>query len=165
MEGMLLYPINTIAFGVSYSAFVDYFQILVQFGMKLCREFDQAIKTIYLREYLRVPNDVDLKRIKKLHCEVHGVDGMLRSLDCTHTIWKNCPKAWAGTYKGKENSPSIVLEGISDYNMFFWHASYGFAGTLNDKTIFDLSPFQQCLLDGLFKENKKSANCTVQNFW
>ncbi|KAL7461506.1 hypothetical protein ACHAXS_001925, partial [Conticribra weissflogii] len=68
---------------------------------------------------------------------------MLGSLDCTHTIWKNCPKAWAGSYKGKENSPSIVLEGISDYHMFFWHASYGYAGTLNDKTIFDLSPFQQ----------------------
>ena len=41
--------------------------------------------------------------------------------------------------------------------MFFWHASYRYAGTLNDKTIFDLSPFQQCLLDGLFKENEKSA--------
>ncbi len=165
LEGMLLYPIKTLAFGVPYSAFVDYFQILVQFGMKLCQEFDQAIKAIYLREYLRVNNDVDLKRINKLHREVHGVDGMLGSLDCTHTIWKNCPKAWAGSYKGKEDSPSIVVGGISDYHMFFWHASYGYAGTLNDKTIFDLSPFQQCLLDGLFKENKKSANCTVQNFW
>ncbi len=98
-----------------------------------------------------------LKESTKLHCEVHGVDGMLGSLDSACTIWKNCPKAWAGSYKGKENSPSIVLEGISDYHMFFWHASYGYAGTLNDKTIFDLSPFQQCLLDGLFQENKKSA--------
>ncbi|KAL7473996.1 hypothetical protein ACHAW6_000425 [Cyclotella cf. meneghiniana] len=32
---------------------------------------------------------------------------------------KNCPKAWAGSYQGKENNPSIVLEGISDYHMFF----------------------------------------------
>jgi len=29
------------------------------------------------------------------------------------------PKAWAGSYQGKENSPSVVLEGIADYHMFF----------------------------------------------
>ncbi len=79
---------------------------------------------------------------------------MLGPLDCTHIIWKNCPQAWAGSYKGNKNSPSIVQEGISDYHMFFWHASCGYAGTLNDKTIFDLSPFQQCFLDGLFQEKK-----------
>ncbi len=106
---------------------------------------------------MRVPNDVNLKRINKLHCNIQGVDGILGSCDCTHTIWKNCPKAWAGSYRGKENTPSIVLKDISDYHMFFWHASYGYAGTLNDKTIFDLSPFQQCLLDGSFEDNEKSA--------
>ncbi len=71
-----------------------------------------------MKEYLRVPDEVDLRNINELHCHVHGVDGMLGSLDCSHMIWKNCPKAWAA-YQGKENSPSIVLEGISDYHMFF----------------------------------------------
>ena len=157
LEGMLLYPLKTLAFGVPYSAFVDYFQISIQFGMKLCCEFDNAVKTIYMREFLRVPDDVDLRNIEKLHLNVHGVHGMLGSLDCSHTKWKNCPKAWAGSYQGKENSPSVVLEGISDYHMFFWHASYGYAGTLNDKTIFDLSPFQECLLDGSFEERERQS--------
>ncbi len=31
---------------------------------------------------------------------------------------------------------------------------YGYAGTLNKKTIFDLSPFQECLLDGSFEERE-----------
>ena len=154
LEGMLLYPLKTLAFGVPYSTFIDYFQISNQFGMKLCREFDSAIRALYMREYLRVPDKTDLQNINKLHRDVHGVDGMLGSLDCSHTIWKNCPKAWAGSYQGKENSPSIVLKGISDYHMFFWHASYGYAGTLNDKTIFDLSPFQGCLLDGSFEQRE-----------
>ncbi len=72
-----------------------------------------------MREYLSMPDDVDLCNIAKLHCDVHGVSGMLGSLDCCHTKWKNCPKAWAGSYQGKENSPSVVLEGIADYHMFF----------------------------------------------
>ncbi|KAL7479298.1 hypothetical protein ACHAW6_005034, partial [Cyclotella cf. meneghiniana] len=63
---------------------------------------------------------------------------------------------WAGSYQGKENNPSIVLEGISDYHIF-WHASCGYAGTLNNKTIFDLSPFQECLLDGSSEEKELSS--------
>ncbi|KAL7461185.1 hypothetical protein ACHAXS_001607 [Conticribra weissflogii] len=37
LEGMLLYPLKTLAFGVPYSAFVDYFQISIQFQIKLCQ--------------------------------------------------------------------------------------------------------------------------------
>jgi hypothetical protein len=38
------------------------------------------------------------------------VEGFVGSLDCTHTYWKNCPKAWQSSYVGKEKQPSIVLE-------------------------------------------------------
>ena len=75
---------------------------------------------------------------------------MFGSLDCTHTYWKNCPKAWNGSYVGKEDKPSIVLEGICDYNMYFWHVSYGYAGTLNDLSILNLSPFLERLVDGSY---------------
>ena len=87
--------------------------------MKLCREFDRAIQALYMKDYLHVPDEEDLRNINKLHRHVPRVEGMLGSLDCSHTIWKNFPKAWAGSYQGKENNPSIVLEGISDYHMFF----------------------------------------------
>ncbi len=43
LKGMLLY-LKTLAFGVPYSAFVDYFQISFQYGMKLCCKLDTAIK-------------------------------------------------------------------------------------------------------------------------
>ncbi len=72
-----------------------------------------------MKDYLRVPDEVDLHNINELHRHVHGVDSMLGSLDCTDTIWKNCSKAWAGSYQGKENNHSIVLEGILDYHMIF----------------------------------------------
>ncbi|KAL7484555.1 hypothetical protein ACHAW6_010192 [Cyclotella cf. meneghiniana] len=123
--------------------------------MKLCEEFDQAFQSLYMKEYLHVLDEADLRNINFLSSHVHGVDGMLSSLNCSHKIWKSCPKAWAGLYQWKEKNPSIVLEGISDYHMFFWHASHGYAGTLND--IFDLSPFQECLLDGTFEEKEVSS--------
>ena len=47
--------------------------------------------------------------------------------------------------KGK---PSIVLEGMSDYHLYFWHASFGYAGTLNDVNVLNLSPLTDMLLNG-----------------
>jgi hypothetical protein len=44
---------------------------------------------------------------------------MMRSLDGTHTVWKNCPKGWHGSYKGKEAKPAIVIEAISIFNYTF----------------------------------------------
>jgi hypothetical protein len=117
-----------------------------------CKEFDKAVKLCYEEEFLRLPTKDDIKAITRLHKSVHRVDGMFGSLDCSHTYWKNCPKAWQGSYEGKENRPSIVLEAICDYHLFFWHASYGYAGTMNDLNILCLSPFQDRLVNGQFHE-------------
>ena len=39
-----------------------------------------------------------------------------------------------------------------DYNMWFWHASFGYAGSLNDLNILNLSPFLESLVDGTFHQ-------------
>jgi Plant transposon protein len=75
---------------------------------------------------------------------------MIGSLDCMHTYWKNFPVAWQQSYKGKEAGPTIVLEAIADYNLWFWHTSYGHAGAMNDLNILYLSPFLNSITDGRF---------------
>ena len=115
------------------------------------------MKEVYADEYLRTPTPEDLKAIMELHKKIHGVDGMFGSLDCCHTMWKNCPKAWQGSFKGKEDQPSIVLEAACDYHLWFWHAAYGYAGAMNDINIFGLSPLLQSMLDGSFQAVEKEA--------
>jgi hypothetical protein len=122
----------------------------VNLARDCCLEFDRTIKSLYQAEYLRLPTADDLRAIEKLHKSKHRVNGMYGSLDCMHTHWKNCPKAWQGQFQGKEKKPTIVLEAICDYHMWFWHASYGYAGTLNDLNVLNLSPFLDALLDGRF---------------
>lgn len=41
--------------------------------------------------YLRMPNINDIKKVTDLRKLVHGVQGMLMSIDCLHVFWKNCP--------------------------------------------------------------------------
>jgi hypothetical protein len=157
LEAKLLLPLKTLAYGVPSHAFTDYFQMSMTFARTCCQEFDAAIKSIYMKEWLRLPTKQDLKAIMKLHKSVHGVEGMFGSLDCSHTYWKNCPKAWHGSYKGKEHMSSIVLEAVCDYHLFLWHASYGYTGNLNDRTILSLSPLLDRMLDGSFHSLEEEA--------
>jgi hypothetical protein len=88
-----------------------------------------------------------------LHKDQHRIDGMIGSLDCMHFYWKNCPVAWQGQYQGKEKYPTIVLEVMCDYILYFWHHEVGAAGTLNDISIWDLSSLHKAFVDGTYLEN------------
>lgn len=87
---------------------------------------------------------------------------MFGSLDCMHTPWKNCPKAWQGSYvssgqDSKKKSPSLVLEAVCNYHLWFWHALFGYAGSLNDLNILNLSPLLDSLVDGTFDNVEKQS--------
>ena len=157
LEARLLLPLKTLAYGVPPHAFCDYFQMSKSFARDACTEFDKVIKELYAKEYLRLPDEEDLKNIVKLHKAVHKVDGMFGSLDCTHTVWKQCPKAWNPQFKGKEKKATIVKEACCDYQMWFWHVSYGYAGTLNDLTILDASPLLESFISGAFEGKEDRA--------
>ena len=151
LEARLLLPLKCLSFGVPPKTFTDYFQMSPTLAKDCCNNFNAKLTTLYRKEYLRLPTKEDLHSINRLHRKVHGVNGMFGSLDCMHTYWNKCPKAWQGSFKGKGDKPSIVLEGICDHNLWLWHASYGYAGTLNDINIMNLSPFFENLLNGVFE--------------
>ena len=138
-EARLLLPLKTLAYGVPPHTFTDYFQMSKTQAGNCCEEFDKAINSIYIQEYLRKPTVNDLKAIEKLHFEQHGVRGLYGSLDCMHSWWKNCPKAWQQTFKGKEWKPTIILEAVCDYNLWFWNIFYGSGGSFNDLNVLALS--------------------------
>jgi len=150
LEARLLLPLKCLAYGVPPHTFQDYFQMSETLARECCINFDQTIKSLYEGEFLRLPTAEDLRALLKLHKHQHGSNGLVGSLDCCHTIWKNCPKAWQGSFQGKEQKPTIVLEAICDYHLYFWHASYGYAGTMNDLNILNVSPLLESFANGSF---------------
>jgi Plant transposon protein len=117
-EARLILPLQSYAYGVPCQTFAPYYQMSPTFARDCCSEFDNAMIQCFQKEYRRLPTAQDIKNITSLHRKVHQVDGWIGSLDCTHTFWKNCPKAWAGSFKGKEEKPSLVLEAVADYLLF-----------------------------------------------
>jgi hypothetical protein len=153
----LLLPLKCLAYGISTTGFEDYFQMSYTLSNACRDEFDKAMVKLYTEEYIRRPTPEDLKAIDKLHYHRHGVRGMYGSLDCMHTTWKNCPKAWQGSFVGKEKRATVVLEALCDNNLWFWNIFYGSGGSLNDLNILGLSNLSVMLLDGTMEKLEKEA--------
>jgi hypothetical protein len=63
LAARLLLPLKTLAYGVPPHTFIDYFQISPQNARECCKEFDNAMRRIYMNEFLRLPTATDLKNM------------------------------------------------------------------------------------------------------
>jgi Plant transposon protein len=88
----LLMGLKLLAYGVSISSYVDYFQMGISTGHLCLKNLVEGItgsKRLY-DVYMRQMNRSDAKKVSQLHKDIHGVEGMIGSLDCMHLGWKNC---------------------------------------------------------------------------
>jgi len=157
MEARILLALKSMAYGVPPHTFRDYFQMSKTLARTCCEKFNQTVTRLCAEECLRSPTACDLKAMFALHEHKHKVKGMVGSLDCMHTFWKNCPIAWQGSFKGAKKAPTIVLEGAADHHMWFWHVSCGHAGTNNDINVMNKSALQRSFVNGAFSKVELDA--------
>ena len=142
----VLMALKLIGFGCSASAFQDYFQMSITTAclclLKFCRiiSIDESLQSIFAR----VMTHADARRVSVIHEKQHGI---------ARVFWKNCPVAWQGSQTGKAGKPTIVLEAFADHNLWFWHHSFGWPGSLNDINIWNQSCLLKAFLDGSFAAN------------
>ena len=154
-EVKLLTALKIMGYGVAGIAFCDYFQMGESTALLCVMELattivtDEEIRSTYMRKM----TPADARRVEALHRREHKVPGLIGYLDCMHISWKNCPMAHQGQYKGKEGHPTLVLEGMCDYNLWFWHVAFGYPGALNDINVWERSPLLESFIDGSFALN------------
>ena len=152
-DAKILISLKYLAYGCSVNAFRDYFQVGESTALLSAKKFTKCISnSILQKQFFSFFTPADAKRVEALHSEKHAVHGMLGSLDCSHFVWGNCAVAHHGQFQGKEGRPTIVVETLCDYNLYAWHAVFGYGGTLNNLTIWDSSYLLQSLCDGTFSE-------------
>ncbi|XP_050111693.1 uncharacterized protein LOC126590225 [Malus sylvestris] len=83
---------------------------------------------------------------------------MIRSLDCMHWEWKNCPTTWVGQFKGRHNKPTIVLEVVASYDTWIWHALFDTPGTNNDINVLWSSALFDDVVNGWAPEFRYKVN-------
>ena len=138
-----------LAYGTAADSLDEYLRLSETTCLLSLKELCKIVVETFEKEYLRQPNEDDLKRILSINA-ARGFPGCIGSIDCRHWAWKNCPMAWAGQFQGKEKKPTIVLEAIADAELWIWHACFGAPGSLNDINVMDSSPTIGSILAGTF---------------
>ena len=149
--------LKMLAYGISADLLDDVMRMGEQTILDSLKQFSTSIISIFGDEYLRAPTKEDMERILKTN-QNRGFPGMMGSVDCMHWTWKNCPKAYAGQYKGKEKKPTIVAEAVVSYDLWFWHFFFGTPGANNDINVLDRSPLFNDMVRGMTPTAQFSIN-------
>ena len=65
-----------------------------------------------------------------------------------HWQWKICPVAHHGTYRDHKCHPIIILEAVTLYDTWIWHAYCGRSGIANDLNVLYRSDLFDDVLEG-----------------
>ena len=95
VEQKMTAALRVLAYGLASDAVDEYVRLAESTTQLTLAEFCKTIVEELGNEYLRQPNDDDVRRILSKN-SFRGFPGLLGSLDCTHWEWKNCPIAWHG---------------------------------------------------------------------
>ena len=150
----MICALKVLAFGTSAIANIDYLQISTSTAAKCLVQFCTTLarKSCFSKVYLRDMNALDAKRVTEMHKRVTGIDGIIGALDCMHVVWKNCPYSHQGVNKRGKSKPSLILEGMADYNLWIWHGGFGDGGSLNDINVWDKSHLKTLMVSDDWNE-------------
>ncbi|KAK1412333.1 hypothetical protein QVD17_33498 [Tagetes erecta] len=141
--------LRVLAYGNTTDINDEYLQMSEKTTRDTLEHFTKGIIKIYGQRYLRKPTWNDLQRIYEVHQEVHGLPGMIGSIDCMHWEWFNCPTAWRGQHtRGDQGVPTLMLQAVASYDLWIWHAHFGTAGSNNDLNVLEESSIIEDVDDG-----------------
>jgi hypothetical protein len=130
----ILIAIKVLAYSSCINSFCDYYQLGHTTTFLALRHFTTGIacSESLWDKFLCSMSPSDPKHVEAMHSQQHGVTGMAGSFDCSHVPWMNCSVAHHGQFKGKKEVPTMIMEVVSDYQLFAWHAVVSYVGTFND---------------------------------
>ena len=143
----MIAAIKMLDYGVSADFMDEYIRIGESTAIKSLKKFVKAVVSIFSEEYLRSPNNNDIARLLAVG-QHRGFSRMLGSIDCMHWKWKNCPSKWKGQYIGHTRDSTIILEIVTSYDLWIWHAFFGLPGSHNDINVLERSSVFSELAEG-----------------
>ncbi|XP_024164036.1 uncharacterized protein LOC112171024 [Rosa chinensis] len=154
--------LRMLAYDAGADQCAEYCRMAKSTSIEALKRFTRGIINLYSAEYLRAPNPTDLRRLLA-KAERRGFPGMIGSIDCMHWQWKNCPIGWAGEYSCRKREPTIILEAVTSYDTWIWHALFGMPGSCNDLNVLAKSPLFDELTAGRAPKIQFQVNNRIHN--
>ena len=138
----------------------DYLKIRETTFRTACMNFCHAINNIYKDDYLDYLQRLMNADIFRLLSETNEREfsGMLRSLDCMYWKWKNYPVAHHSTYRGQKDHLTIILEALTLYDTWIWHAYFEMPDAANDLNVL----YRSDLFDDILEGRAPNVNFSVK---
>jgi hypothetical protein len=141
--------VRKLAYGSSHELWGEMFHLSESTSHNAHQYFCEAVVHLFKDSVIRLPNLEECDQIS-MDNAARGFPGCLGSIDCQHWYWAMCPTAHQGHYLGKPGKPTVVLEGACNRDLRFFHADFGFPGSINDLSIVSRSSFIARHIDGSF---------------
>lgn len=160
-----IHPLNRItgclrflSYGCAYDADDEYVRISESTMLDSVRVFLRIIKQQFGDSFLnRNPTEEEKNYVLSIN-KKRGFPGMFASWDCTHFDWDKCPTEWAGAYKSRKGTKTIILEAVVDHNLYIWNSNFGSAGSMNDINVLDKSSIYEDIVTGRFNIKTRPYN-------
>ncbi|XP_024198606.1 uncharacterized protein LOC112201912 [Rosa chinensis] len=154
--------LRMLTYGAGEDQCAEYCRMAKSTSIEALKRFTRGIVNLYSAEYLRAPTPADLRRLLT-KAERRGFPGMIGSIDCMYWQWKNCPTGWAGEYSGRKRVPTMILEAVTSYDTWIWHAFFGMPRSCNDLNVLAKSPFFDELTAGQAPPIQFQVNNRIHN--
>jgi len=147
-----------LAYGITADCVDEYLKIGESTALECLKNFFVGVVQTFEQVYSRKPTQTDVDRLLAV-AEACDFPGMLRSIDCMHWEWKNCPSGWKGEFvKGNYKVLTLILDAVAFYDLWIWHAFFECPGSINDLQVLDRSPVFQELYEGRFPKCEYVVN-------
>uniref|UniRef100_A0A0D3D335 DDE Tnp4 domain-containing protein n=1 Tax=Brassica oleracea var. oleracea TaxID=109376 RepID=A0A0D3D335_BRAOL len=111
--------IRVLAYGVVADTVDKYLRLGANTTRSCLENLVEGIIYLFGDEYLRGPTPADLQRLLDIR-EHRGFPGMIRSINCMHWEWKNCPTAWKCQYsRGQALQVNFSVNG-REYHLVYY---------------------------------------------
>jgi Plant transposon protein len=137
---------KALATGASAEDLVDYGRLATSTDLLCLKKFCAGVVDLFEKDWLRLPNEDDLKRLAHGYAEP-GFPGCMGAVDFASWYWDVCPISWQGQCR-KSNNPNVRMEVICDDFILVYWLNFGAPGGRSNEQIMNQINFFNDLRTG-----------------
>ena len=114
---------------------------------KIVREFCKAVRQHLQRIFVQMPSESQFRILAKQFEALHGIPYIVGAIDGSH-IAVLAPIVGGEDYYCRKSFHSAILQGIVDVKCRFWDYEFGWAGSLHDWAVFQVTKIGRACMEG-----------------
>lgn len=119
----------------------------------IVREFCKVVRKHLLRVLVQFPSESQFRVLASQFEALHGIPYIVGAIDGSH-IPVLAPVIGGEDYYCRKSFHSAILQGIVDVNCKFWDFEFGWAGSLHDWSVFQVTKVGKAFMEGKYMPYK-----------